>query len=327
MPANRTAAAVLPAIAVLASAGAGCTSHGPVIEPQLEAGQGLRVELEGTPFFPQRGDQCGPAALATVLAAAGAEVSPELLAAEVYLPGRHGSLQPELLAATRRHGRVPYLLPPAADALFATVAGGRPVLLLQKLGAGPWPGWHYAVLVGYDAARDRVVLRSGTERRKQMSARGLLASWERAGRWAMAALAPGELPPAADFTRYLQAVAGLEAVGRPDLALPGYQAAARAWPDQSLPRLAVANVAYARGDLAGAELGLREALRLDPGNVAARNNRAEVLRQLGCGAAARRDIAVARAVVADGPLAADVEATARDIAASAPEDAAGCPGD
>lgn len=310
-----------------AMAAAGCASRGPVLEPLLVAGQSQRIELDATPFFPQERYQCGPAALATVLAAAAVDVQAESLVAEVYLPGRQGSLQPELVAVTRRHDRVPYVLPPSTAALLEALEGGYPVLVLQKLGAGPFPGWHYAVAVGYDAVRDRVVLRSGTERRKEMSARHFLATWDRAGRWALLAVQPGTVPPAADFTRYMEAAAGLEAVGRRDAAALAYEAAARRWPGESLPLLALANLDHARGDLVAAERGFHAAVRLDAQDAAARNNRAEVLRQLGCITLARREIAVARTLAGNGPLAAAVDATARQLAAQPDGDAAGCPAD
>jgi hypothetical protein len=319
-----------PVRAVLATAAvlviAGCAARGPVLAPAA-AGTGGRVELESTPFFPQERYQCGPAALATVLSAAGADVTADSLVPEVYIPGREGSLQAELVAATRRHDRMPYILPPTLDALLATLDGGLPVLVLQKLGAGPFPGWHYAVVVGYDASRDHIVLRSGTEQRKEMSARHFLATWDRAERWALVALQPGALPPAPDFARYMEAAAGLEAVGRLDAAALAYEAAARAWSAESLPQFALANLAYARGDLAAAEQGFHTAVRLNPKDAAARNNRAEVLRALGCPTVARREIEVARALAAGGPLSATVEATARAIASHENGDVAGCPPD
>jgi predicted small lipoprotein YifL len=318
----RTALAILALFAVAA-----CTARGPVLAPAMAGAGPARVELDSTPFFPQERYQCGPAALATVLSAAGADVTADALVPEVYLPGRQGSLQPELVAATRRHERVPYLLPPTLDALLATLDGGSPVLVLQKLGAGPFPGWHYAVVVGYDVAGDHFVLRSGTERRKVMPADHFLATWDRAERWALVALRPGALPPAANFTRYMEAAAGLEAVGRPDVAALTYEAAARAWPAESLPQVALANLAYARGDLTTAEQGFHAAVRLNPTDAAARNNRAEVLRALGCPTLARREIEVARALAAGGPLSATVEATALAIAAYQNGDAAGCPPD
>lgn len=325
MSARGGARAVLLCSAALAVAG--CASRSPVLEPLVGGGRPVRIELDATPFFPQERYQCGPAALATVLAAAAVDVQDESLVAEVYLPGRRGSLQPELVAATRQHDRVPYVLPPSTDALLEALEGGYPVLVLQKLGAGPFPGWHYAVLVGYDSEGDRFVLRSGRERRKEMSARQFLATWDRAGRWALLAVPPGAVPPNADITRYMEAAAGLEAVGRRDAAALAYEAAAREWPAESLPQLALGNLAYARGDLVAAERGFHAAARLDPEDAAARNNRAEVLWQLGCITLARHEVDAARALAGDGPLAAAVDATARQVASQPEVDAVGCPVD
>jgi len=313
------------ALGAAALAIAGCATRGPVLPPLASAGVASRVEIDATPFFPQRDYQCGPAALATVLVASGAEVTPDRLVPEVYLPGRRGSLQPELVAAVRGQGRLPYLLPPSDQLLLTTLAAGTPVLVLQKLGAGPWPGWHYAVVIGYDLPRDRLVLRSGTTRRQEMPAAHFLATWQRAGRWAMTVHQPGTLPADADFARYMEAAAGLEAVGRGDDALLAYEAAANKWPGESLPQLALANIAYARGDLAAAERGFREAARLDPDDAAARNNRAETLRRMGCPSLARREIEVARVLAGTGPLAAAVAATADKLAGEHTADAPGCP--
>jgi tetratricopeptide (TPR) repeat protein len=323
MTAPRRARAALVLGAALSIAG--CASRGPLLEPAALGTRASPVELDATPFFPQERYQCGPAALATVLAASGVDTSAEALVPEVYLPGRQGSLQPELVAAARGHDRLPYVLPPTIEAIQAALDDHVPVLVLQKLGAGPFPGWHYAVVVGYDAEHDRIVLRSGTERRKVMSASLFLATWDRAGRWAMVALQPGTLPPQPDFARYMEAAAGLEAVGRRDSAALAYEAAARQWPTEPLPQLALANLAHARGDLVAAERGFHAAVLLDPRDAAARNNRAEVLRQMGCPGLARREIEVARTLAAGGPLFDTVEATARAIAARPGSDAAGCP--
>jgi hypothetical protein len=304
---------------------AGCATRGPLLPQLTSETVPPRVELTTTPFFPQRDYQCGPAALATVLAASGVTVDPDALVPEVYLPGRQGSLQPELVAAARGRGRVPYVLPPRAEVLVAQVAAGTPVLVMQKLGAGPWPGWHYAVLVGYDATADRVLLRSGTDERLELSAARFLTTWERAGRWAMVTLRPGQMPAAPDLARFMEAAAGLEAVGRLEEAGGAYEAAAREWPDEALPHLGLANLAYARGDLQGAERGFHAAIQIAPADVAARNNRAEVLLQLGCPASARKEIEAAQALAGDGPLAGAVAASASKIAADRRSDGKGCP--
>jgi hypothetical protein len=318
--AGATACAALLALA-------GCAGREMLSEPLARTGLPSQAELRDAPFFPQRDYQCGPAALATVLVASGAPVSPDELVAEVYVPGRRGSLQAELMAATRSRDRLAYLMVPDLRSLLAQVAAGRPVLVLQKTGAGPWPGWHYAVVVGYDLARDVLLLRSGTEPRLEMRMPHFLASWDRAGRWALTALEPGSMPVAADFARYMEAAAGLEAVGRSAAAALAYRAAAREWPGEALPQLGLANVAYAQGDLAGAERSLRAAIERDRGDVVARNNRAAVLLHMGCPAAARREIEVAEALVADGPHAAAVAATRREIGRAAVLDGPGCPPD
>ena len=82
------------------------------------AGKG-RIELEETPFFPQEELQCGPAALATALGAAGVPADPAELVPEVFTPGLEGSLQPEMLGAVRRRGLLPYEISGDLDALAA----------------------------------------------------------------------------------------------------------------------------------------------------------------------------------------------------------------
>ena len=116
------------------------------------------------PFFPQTEYQCGPAALATLLAHLGADVVADDLVSEVYVAGLKGSLQPELLGATRRHGFVPYVISPEPSAIVSELASGRPVLVLQNLGLERAPVWHYAVVVGVDG--DEVILRSGAQERR-----------------------------------------------------------------------------------------------------------------------------------------------------------------
>lgn len=320
------AGVVRAAAGVLALALAGCAARGPYLAQVLDDAGPRSVELVTTPFFPQREYQCGPAALATVLAASGRSTTPDELVGEVYLPGRRGSLQPEIVAAARRRGRLVYVLPPEPSALVRQIAAGMPVLVLQKTGAGPWPGWHYAVLVGYDADEDRFILRSGTEERLELSAARFFATWDRAGRWGVVTLPPGALPAQADFARYMEAAASLEATGRRDDAVLAYEAAAAQWPREPLPLLGLANIDHARGDWAGAERRLHAARDLAPRDAVVRNNRAAVLLQLGCPESAQREIDVARALAADGPMAVAVAGTAVAVEAARGPDRPGCPG-
>ena len=241
---------------------------------------GLPVELVEVPFFPQQEYQCGPAALATVLVHSGVDVTPEQLISRVYVPDRKGSLQAEILAATRSHGRVPYLMPETLAPILAELRAGQPVLLLQNLGIDRWPVWHYAVLIGVDPAAETLLLRSGTKRRLESGAVPFLASWDRGGRWSLVAVAASEPPASADVLGWLRAVAPFESTGHLDLAAEGYMAAVERWPDEAMAWTALGNVRYLRRDLAAAESAYQRALELSPGFGPACNNLAQTLTEL-----------------------------------------------
>jgi len=97
------------------------------------AGLPTRVELEQVPFFEQGDFLCGPATLAMVFTAAGKPATVESLTPQVYLPGRQGSLQAEMMGATRRAGLVAYPLTPQMEALMRELAAGRPAVVLLNL--------------------------------------------------------------------------------------------------------------------------------------------------------------------------------------------------
>jgi hypothetical protein len=241
---------------------------------------GMPVELDQVPFFPQDQYQCGPAALATVLVHSGVEVTPQQLVSRVYLPDRQGSLQTEMLAATRSQGRVPYVLPESLAPMLAELRAGQPVLLLQNLGLDRWPVWHYAVVVGFDPAADKVLLRSGVTRRLEHAAVPFLASWDRGGRWSMIAAKPGEPPASADVLGWLRAVGPFESTGKLDLAAEGYMAAVTRWPEEAMAWTALGNVRYLQRDLAAAEASYLRALELSPGFWTACNNLAHIRGEL-----------------------------------------------
>lgn len=270
---------LLAATALLLAA---CTRT-PLLPPVAGGG---RVELTEVPFFPQSDYQCGPAALATVFHHAGAPVSPEQLVGAVYLPGRKGSLQVELVAATRRQGLVPYPIAGDLVGLTGALRGGQPVLVLLNLGTQHWPIWHFAVVIGYDADHDHLILRSGTTRREVTAARTFLRRWALGGHWGMLALPPGEQPTDADAERYLRAVTDMEGVAPPPALVAAFAAAVARWPDNSWARVGLGNARYAAGDRAGAEAVFADLLGRHPELVIARNNLAQLLGERGCRAAA-----------------------------------------
>lgn len=283
-----------------------------------------RVEIAATPFFPQTDHHCGPAALATVLGASGADASPEVLAHEVYIKGRKGSLQLELLAAARRHDRIAYVLEPTLPALLHELERGQPVLVLQNFGLSYLPLWHYAVVIGYDREHDAFLLRSGRHERQQLAARRFLGTWQRADSWAFIALRPGTLPADPDVVRYLEAAAALEALGNHAVVTPAFEAAVKAWPANELAWFALANNRQALGQDAAAETAYREVLRLAPAQIPARNNLALLLAQRGCRTEALAVLEPARVAAAGGPLAAELTDTLHTVESSSVSATAVC---
>jgi tetratricopeptide (TPR) repeat protein len=239
-----------------------------------------KVELDAVPFYAQDEYQCGPAALAMVLEAAGKPTRPEALRPQVYLPDRQGSLQVEMLAAARRNGLVAVELKPSLSDLLAEIAAGNPAVVLQNLAFDWVPAWHYAVAIGYDLKGQRLVLRSGTERRLEMPLSTFERTWERGGYWAMLALPPGRFPVSVGAADYLSAVTRLERSGPPESAQAAYQRALERWPDQFTALMGVGNTAYRSGDFEGAERAFRRAALVYPQSAAAHNNLAQTLADL-----------------------------------------------
>ncbi|WP_271409073.1 PA2778 family cysteine peptidase [Pseudomonas sp. Q1-7] len=299
-----------PWLVVLALCLAGCAGRQPVLPPESER-LPQRVELTGTPFYPQEIYQCGPAALATVLVQRGVRTSPEALVPQVYLPARQGSLKLELVAAARQHGMLVYPLEPNLDALLAQVAAGNPVLVMQNLGLDWLPRWHFAVVVGFDRSRDELVLRSGTEKRWVTDLRSFDRTWQRAERWAVVTLPADRLPAEARLQAWIKAASDLEETAQRPVAERAYRTAAAHWPKEPLPLFALANARYAEGDRDGAEQALRESLKRRPDYALGWFNLSEVLNEKGCAVQAGQARACARQLAPDDPrLAAPLGAVA-----------------
>ena len=271
------------AFSLLAALG-GCASLVPQtmgLRDAWPAGIAVKTELTGVPFFAQQEYQCGPAALATTLVHVGVQVTPEDLVKRVYLPGREGSLQIEMLAAPRRYSTVSYRLAPAFDDLLREVAKGNPVIVLQDIGVGPATSWHYAVVVGFDYPAGELYLRSGETERLAIPFTIFEYTWKRGNYWAMVTMPPDRLAATATEPDYLAAIAAMERVGEPRATIVAYSTFLGRWPGNVAASIGMANQHYALGELKEAEAILRHIFARHPDSVPVANNLAQILSDLG----------------------------------------------
>ena len=288
---------------------AGCSTLIPqtvALRTGWPAGVPQQVELAQVPFYPQEEYQCGPAALAMAMSFAGAPVRPDALVDEVWLPGRHGSLQLEMLAAPRRHGLVSYRLAPSYPDLLREVAGGHPVLVLQDVGM-MLPEWHYAVVNGFDYDTGTIYLRSGLKARQAMPFSYFERTWLAGQYWAMVVTAPEDIPRTATESAWLESLLGFARGGSVDATVQGYRAALAHWPDSLPAAVGLANHLHEQGHLTEATGVLRTALQRHPESVIVLNNLAQTLSDQGRNSEALA--LIRRADEARSPFGSEVRAT------------------
>jgi hypothetical protein len=93
------------------------------------------------------------------------------------------------------------------------------------------------VVVGYDAAQEHIILRSGTTGRKVMPLGVFEKTWARSDYWGLIILQPEKMPALAKETTSLFAVLGLEKAPQFQDALSGYRTALTRWPQSLAARM------------------------------------------------------------------------------------------
>jgi predicted double-glycine peptidase len=236
--------------------------------------------IADVPFFAQQEHQCGPASMAMVLNHWGKPTSPEALTPQLLIPAREGSLQVEMLAAARRQGMLAVPTAPELPAVFAEVAAGNPVIVLQNLSLPISPLWHYAVVIGYDVPAQTITLHSGTTARVTMALSTFEHTWARGKHWAITVTPSQRLPVQAREADVLAAAAGLERVDA-TAAHTAYQAMTTRWPTGGAAWIGLGNIAYARKDFAQAANAYERATQAAPDAADAWHNLAWAYQSLG----------------------------------------------
>lgn len=164
-------------LALLLVAG-GCS---PFRSPPPQAGGSVLQVVTNVPFRAQESrDDCGPAALSSLLAHGGMDLSVAEITPAVHSPALGGSLLPDLENYARsrgfktRSGRGDLAL------LRRTLAANRPLLIPVDTGLGLLSRPHYLVVYGQDA--EGFLVHAGVEEARYIRAEDLLPRWEKMNR-------------------------------------------------------------------------------------------------------------------------------------------------
>lgn len=206
-------------MAVVAVLVVGCAS----VEPPEIRRLPERVELNGVPFFRGNAYQSGPHVMASMLGEQGIRITPGLLTRPLKLPGAEASLQSNMEQLAAEYGLMVYPLDKSLPALLAQVAAGHSVMLRFNEGR-IWAEPRYAMLVGYNRAKQTVLLRAGMDRRRLMDFKAFESAWADAGSWAVLIVSPGQLPVDVDRARWLKAASDLSRAGQEQAAAKAVRA-------------------------------------------------------------------------------------------------------
>ncbi|MBT2788613.1 MULTISPECIES: PA2778 family cysteine peptidase [unclassified Halomonas] len=221
------------------------------------------AEISSVPFYAQTEYQCGPATLAMVLNHQGVDTNVEQLIPQVFLPGRDGSVQPEMLATVRRHERLAFPIRGTMDVLLNHLAAGDPVVVMQNLSLPIYPMWHYAVAIGYDLPNETLILRSGEIERHSMSFSRFDATWARTEHWGFVVTEPGTLPTGITARNALEAISAYEESHGPRATLSSWQAFIEHHPGNAMGQFALGNSLYADQQPDNARKAFERATELD----------------------------------------------------------------
>ena len=135
------------------------------------------------PFFPDRRDQWGPAALAGVLSFWGRPATPDSLRKEIHFPKQRGSVALDLKYAARAHGLTAEMSKGTLESLKRELDAGRPPIVYVNTAFRWAPIRSYMVVTGYNDYLHGVYAHFGPNPDFFLSYRQFDADWEKTGRW------------------------------------------------------------------------------------------------------------------------------------------------
>lgn len=227
--------------------------------------------IQDVPFIDQTLGYCGPATLTMAMRRAGQDVTVDEIAAQIYTPGLKGSLQSDLIGASRRQGLMAVPIH-HLSALLDEVAAGHPVIIFENLGLTWAPNWHYALVLGYDLAKQEIIMHSGHEAYFRWDLKKFERSWMLGEYWGLVVLPAGELSVSADELVQVAAAYGLEQAQKYKEAEKSYNRILEKWPNSLVALIGLGNLAFQKRDQKKALEFLQRAVKAHPESVAAKHN-------------------------------------------------------
>ncbi len=252
----------------------------------------LTKKIAGVPFSPQQQFYCGPTTLSEVLSYYGREVSANEIAPKIFIPDKEGSLQLEMVSATRQYDFLPYAKTGTLTELMQLVEDDIPVIVFQNLSIQLLPQWHYAVVIGYDLTKGTITLHTGLTPNHEMSFELFEKTWARGNYWLLAPVPEGKTSSSMEPFSYIQAAYDLLQVNRVETGLGFLESATSQWPDQWLAYFLIANH-YLQSDPASAISWFKKGYHAGQYQRAYLNNFAFALAEQGCASQARTVIETA----------------------------------
>ncbi|MEP4890271.1 MAG: PA2778 family cysteine peptidase [Aliiglaciecola sp.] len=238
--------------------------------------------LDGVPFYAQQEFYCGPTTLSEIFTYYGKPVSSEQIAPKLFIPERQGSLQLEMVSATRQYGFLAYTGKGTLEQLFYSIEHDVPVIVFQNQSIAWLPMWHYAVVTGYDLDKQVIQLHTGLTESHTMSFELFERLWQRGNYWYLMPLPPGLTHQDLDEFKYTSGAFDLLQTGQIDAGLTNLIAATQQWPNQWLAYFLIANH-FAESDNEQANRWFSKGWQQGKYQTAYLNNYAYSLSKQGCG--------------------------------------------
>ena len=197
--------------------------------------------IKDVPFYPQQKFFCGPTTLSEVLNFYGYSTTPEAIARSLFIPGREGSLQLEMISAARSYGLLPYSTQSDFETLFSLIDNNVPVIVFQNVATSWFPMWHYALVIGYDQIQEKIILHTGETRAHEMSYELFERVWQRGNYWILALLKSEKTHRYLDPFIYTKAAHDMLKVGKNEAALNHLTTATKDWPQEWLSYFLLGN--------------------------------------------------------------------------------------